>query len=151
MTQFVYASNWRKTCIHTLTIMPRCVCNPVHKASVVHHLKYKRSLLRRLLGCILLHNPFQVSVSGYEITGWDIVPICCACHENSYGRSLNSQSVHYIKVWIQKGGLRNRNTYLMQAKLRFLFWFWVLLFIPFKILFLCCHPSKKLLKKRTRR
>ena len=142
-TEFEYAANWRSHCRKTLKLMPRCTCNPLHKASIVHHLKYKRSLLRRFAGCLLLHNPLQASVSGYEIPGWDIVPVCVICHENSYGRSLNPHSVHHAKIWKQKGGLNNRNTFFFMWKIRFLFWFWVGLFIPFRIAFICCHQLTK--------
>jgi hypothetical protein len=142
-TEFEYASNWQNTRRKTLKLMPRCTCNPLHKASIVHHLKYKRSLLRRLFGCFLLHNPFQASVSGYEILGWDIVPVCSSCHENSYGRSLNHKSVHYTKVWKQKGGLNNHNTFFFTWKMRFLFWIWISLLMPLR----CCHQLMKSLKK----
>lgn len=145
-TTFKYASNWRKTCKLTLDLMPRCAWNPLHKALVVHHLKYKRSLFRRFLGCFLLHNPLQYTVSGYEIIGWDIVSVCSSCHDNNYGRSLNPRSVHHTKVWIQKGGLNNHNTFSASWKLRCFFWLIVALLVPFRILFICCHRLMRLLR-----
>jgi hypothetical protein len=134
MSSFVYAKNWHKTCKKTVAILPLCTCNPLHKDKIViHHLKYKRSLLRRFLGMFLLHNPLKVSVSGYEIPGWDVIPVCEKCHENSYGRSLSKRSVHNTSVWIQKGGLNNHNKLFFAMKLRLKFLIFGLLFLPFKI------------------
>ena len=133
-TEFVYADNWRATCRRTYQLLPRCTQNPFHKAAVIHHLKYKRSLLRRILGILLLHPP-KKSVSGLEICGWDCLPLCLACHENHYGRSANPKSVHYTKVWVQRGGLDNHNVCWLQWKLRVQFWVWVILFNIGKLLF----------------
>jgi hypothetical protein len=122
MTTFNYADNWNQTKAKTYKMVNRCTQNPLHNGkTVVHHLKYKRGLVRRFLGIFLLHNPFQVSVSGLEIPGWDIVPVCTCCHENSYGRSLNKKSVHGKGNWIQKGGLDNRNTVGKMWELRIKF------------------------------
>lgn len=143
-TSFEYGKNWRQTCKVTLKLMPRCTCNPLHKASIVHHLHYKRSLLRRLLEVFILRNPFNASVSGLEIPGWDIIPVCANCHDNHYGRSLDPRSVHYKKVWIQKGGLNNHNTMLFKIEMRIKFWLWVLLLFPFRIIrlwyIMLCRP-----------
>jgi hypothetical protein len=128
-TTYNYPDNWVSIKKQTLRKVSRCVNNPTHKNRklIVHHLKYKRSRLRRLLGIFLLHNPFQASVSGYEIPGWDIVPVCEHCHENSYGKSLNKSSVHYTKDWIQKGGLNNRQILSKTWELRLKFWIlWLL-------------------------
>jgi hypothetical protein len=141
-TTFEYAGNWRNTCRKTLNLMPRCTCNPLHKASVVHHLHNRRSLVRRLLGIFVLHNPLHASVSGYEIPGWDIIPVCDSCHDNNYGRSLNPRSVHYTKVWIQKGGLNNHNTLFFKTKMRLMFWLWVFILIPLKLI-TCYRQLKK--------
>lgn len=134
-TEFVYAGNWRSTCRRTYQLLPRCTQNPLHKAAVIHHLKYRRSLLRRLLGILILHSP-KKSVSGLEICGWDCIPLCYACHENSYGRSLNRKSVHYSKVWIRRGGLNNHNVSWFKYKLRFQFLFWAILFNIGKLFFM---------------
>ena len=121
-TSFEYADNWDSTKKHTYNLVNHCTQNPMHKSKlVVHHLHYRRSFIRRLLGIFLLHNPFEASVSGYEIPGWDIVPVCSKCHENHYGRSLNKRSVHSHDNWIQVGGLDNRNRFWKMWELRFRF------------------------------
>jgi hypothetical protein len=58
LTKFEYASNWSITCRRVRSLQPRCTNNPWHgRATVVHHLHYRRSLLRRILGMFLLHFP----------------------------------------------------------------------------------------------
>ncbi|MBO3463675.1 hypothetical protein G7B40_040385 [Aetokthonos hydrillicola Thurmond2011] len=132
ITTFVYAENWRRTCAKTYQLLPRCTQNPLHgRAQVIHHLKYKRSFTRRILGIFLLHPP-KKSVSGLEIIGYDIIPLCNACHENSYGRTLNKKSVHYTGVWKQKGELNNHNVAWFAWKLRAQFWLWAILFFLIK-------------------
>ena len=101
LSKFEYASNWSITCRRVRRLQPLCTNNPWHgRATVVHHIKYKRSFLRRFLGIFLLHFPVA-SVSGYEIPGWDCVGVCSRCHENYYGRSSSRISVHYHQVWVQ--------------------------------------------------
>lgn len=126
--QFKYHPNWPTKAKKTRRIQPWCANNPFHThATIVHHLHYKRSLLRRLLGIFLLHNPFDVSVAGYEIPGWDIVPVCEVCHENYYGRSMNPSSLHNTRLWVQKGGLNNHQVWWKAYHLRFNFFIlWVL-------------------------
>jgi hypothetical protein len=120
--KFEYASNWSITCRRVCRLQPRCTNNPFHgRATVVHHLHYRRSLLRRILGIFLLHFP-SVSVSGYEIPGWDCVGVCSCCHENYYGRSSNHNSVHHRNVWVQFGGLNNHQTWIKATELRIKFW-----------------------------
>lgn len=137
MADFEYHKNWKRKCRITLSIMPRCCCNPLHPGEVVHHVKYKRCLSRRLFGIFLLHNPLKVSVSGYEIPGWDVVPVCNYCHSNEYGRSSNLDSVHHPKHWIQhkNNRLSNRNTLIKMWRLRFNFWLCVGLMAPLRIVF----------------
>jgi hypothetical protein len=121
LTSFEYASNWSSTCRRVYKLQPCCTNNPKHgKAKVVHHLHYRRALLRRILGMFLLHFP-HVSVSGYEIPGWDCVGVCKNCHQNYYGRSGNRSSVHYHQVWVQRGGLNNHQTWLKATSLRIKF------------------------------
>lgn len=121
LAKFEYASNWSITCRRVYKLQPRCTNNPLHgRASVVHHIKYKRSLLRRFLGIFLLHFP-SASLSGFEIPGWDCVGVCSRCHENYYGRSNNRTSVHYHQVWLQRGGLNNHQTWIKAAELRIKF------------------------------
>ncbi len=136
MAEYQYPRNWKRKCRNTLSIMPRCCCNPLHQASVVHHVKYKRCLPRRLGGIFLFHNPFQISVSGYEIPGWDVVPVCEHCHSNGWGRSLNPDSVHYSANWLQKSGLNSRNTYKKMWRLRFNFWLCFTVMAPVRLVFL---------------
>lgn len=125
-TEFEYASNWRSRCNAGLRLMPFCTCNPLHgRAVTVHHVKYKRSPLRRILGMLLFHSP-RLTVSGREIIGYDAFPLCENCHHNVYGRSNHSSSVHYTKVWKQLGGLNNYNVGWFAWRLRFKFWFWVI-------------------------
>jgi hypothetical protein len=125
-TTFEYAENWRLTCRRGLRLMPFCTCNPMHgRAAVVHHVKYRRSFVRRLLGMFLFHSP-RATVSGREIIGYDAFPICENCHHNVYGRSDRPNSVHYTKVWKQLGGLDNHNVPSLAWRLRFKFWFWVI-------------------------
>lgn len=125
-TTFEYADNWRSTCKRGLKLMPFCTCNPFHgRAVYVHHVKYSRSPLRRLLGIFLFHSP-RKSVSGCEIIGYDAFPVCENCHHNVYGRSDRPNSVHYTKVWIQLGGLDNHNISSFAWRLRIKFWFWVI-------------------------
>jgi hypothetical protein len=133
-TTFEYADNWRITCRRTYQLLPRCTQNPLHKACYIHHLKYKRSLLRRILGIFLLHPPCS-SVSGFEIIGWDVVPLCHICHDNNYGRSHDRRSVHYVGVWRQYGGLDNHNVAWFRWKLRMQFWIWTVVFQISKLLF----------------
>lgn len=137
-TSFQYSLQWRSKCRRTYQLFPRCICNPFHKATAVHHIQYKRSFLRRILGLLLLHSPRR-SLSGLEIPGWDIVPVCNYCHTNNYGRSLNKNSVHYVKVWKQLGGLNNHNTFLFAWKLRIKFWILAIFYNAIKVLF----PSRK--------
>jgi hypothetical protein len=128
MSTFEYGDNWNSKKKQTYTMVNRCTQNPFHKSSlVVHHMKYKRGIIRRIGGIFLGHNPLKSSISGLEIPGWDIVPVCKCCHENSYGRSLNKKSVHGKGNWIQKGGLDNRNTRGKMWELRIKFFLlWVL-------------------------
>lgn len=140
---FEYHPNWSAKSRRTLRLMPRCTCNPLHKATVVHHLHNRRSLLRRIFEMLLLRNPLDESVSGYEIPGWDVVPLCNSCHDNNYGRSLNPRSVHYTKVWIQLGGLNNHNTMQFKLQLRMKFWFFLLVLLPFRLLKSCFQRKKK--------
>jgi hypothetical protein len=134
MSSFTYGDNWEKKKRFCKCLYNRCTQNPIHSGNIaIHHLKYKRSIPRRILGIFLLHNPFKASVSGLEIPGWDIVPVCSECHENAYGRSLSSRSVHCKGKWIQKGGLENRNTFITAWKLRIMFVFWAMIFNFFKL------------------
>jgi 5-methylcytosine-specific restriction endonuclease McrA len=121
---YTYPENWYSTKQKTLKIVDCCCNNPIHKGSLVmHHLKYRRSLIRRLLGIFLLHDPFKVSVSGLEIPGWDIVPVCERCHDNHYGRSKFESSVHHRKHWLQRGGLDNQQRFFKMVELRLKFLF----------------------------
>jgi hypothetical protein len=125
---FQYHPNWYSKAQKTKRIQKWCTNNPYHNhATIVHHLHYKRSLLRRVLGMFLLHNPFQVSISGYEIPGWDIVPVCEVCHDNHYGRSSSPISLHNGHLWVQRGGLGNYQVWWKACQLRFNFFIlWVL-------------------------
>lgn len=128
-TEFEYASNWRSTCRKVHWLMPFCTCNPMHGRGVyIHHTKYRRGPLRRILGLLLFHAP-KKSVSGVEIVGYDVFPLCEACHRNAYGRSTDPNSVHYTgednPKWIQLGGLDSHNTDCFAWRLRLKFWFWV--------------------------
>ncbi|WP_193200871.1 hypothetical protein [Nostoc sp. MG11] len=120
--KFEYASNWSRTCRRVYRLQSRCTNNPLHgRATVVHHLHYRRSLLRRILEIFLLHFP-STSVSGYEIPGWDCVSLCSGCHENYYGRSSSRNSVHHPNVWVQFGGLNNHQKLIKATELRIKFW-----------------------------
>lgn|GEM_PF-2852966 len=150
--KFEYASNWDVTCKRTYKLQPKCTNNPMHGyAQVVHHLKYKIGWVRRIwytvrlvfhcfIGIVTLfvnkaaaiknfnQVPFLAKcvalgwVSGVEIPGWDCVPVCQYCHENSYGRSNNPDSVHYYRHWIQKGGIKNHQAARKAWELRIKFW-----------------------------
>jgi hypothetical protein len=107
-TTFEYAENWRLTCRRGLRLMPFCTCNPMHgRAVVVHHVKYKRSPIRRLLGLLLFHSPRR-TVSGREIIGYDAFPLCENCHHNNYapgerylgGKSLATMRFRSVKTAI---------------------------------------------------
>lgn len=125
-TEFEYSKNWQSICKKGLRLMPFCTCNPMHdRAVIVHHVKYKRSLIRRILGMLLFHFP-RKTVSGREIIGYDAFPLCEKCHHNGYGRSSHPNSVHYTKVWRQLGGLNSHNIPTFAWCLRFKFWFWVI-------------------------
>lgn len=120
--KFDYSPNWRMTCLRTYSLQPRCTNNPLHgEADVVHHLKYKRSIIRRILGLLLLHRPYP-SVSGFEIPGWDIVTVCDRCHMNYYGKSGDKRSLHHPSVWRKIGGIENRQTWRKTWELRIKFW-----------------------------
>ncbi|MBD2531916.1 hypothetical protein H6G97_20935 [Nostoc flagelliforme FACHB-838] len=122
VTKFEYASNWSRICRQVYKLQPRCSNNPLHgRATVVHHLHYRRSLLRRILGICLLHFP-SASVSGYEIPGWDCINVCYRCHNNYYGRSIDPASVHHSSVWVQLGGLKNHQVWIKAWELRIKFW-----------------------------
>jgi len=115
-------------------MQPLCTNNPFHgDAQIVHHLHYRRSLLRRTLGLLLLNLPVK-SISGFEIPGFDIVPICKECHQNSYGTSKSRRSLHYHKIWIQRGGIDNHQHWFTAWRLR----------INYFILFLWGIRSKEL-------
>lgn len=133
-TTFEYSIGWRSICRRTYQILPRCTCNPLHKASAIHHVQYKRSPIRRILGMLLLHAPHP-SVSGLEIPGWDVFPVCAQCHDNYYGRSSDHRSVHYAKVWIQRGGLDNHNIVSFAWRLRIKFWVCAIIFHAAKFVF----------------
>ncbi len=107
-------------------MQPRCTNNPLHgKATIVHHLKYKRSIFRRVLGLLLIHSP-KASIAGFEIPGWDVVGVCARCHSNTYGRSSDKCSVHHKSVWLKPGGINNRQTFLKKWELRIKFFvLWV--------------------------
>ncbi len=126
ITKFKYASNWGRISRCACRIQPRCTNNPLHgRATIVHHLKYKRSLLRRILGMFLLHSPKR-SVAGFEIPGWDIVTVCVDCHHNGYGRTRDTRSVHHPSVWKQVGGINNHQTSFKAWELRIKFWILIL-------------------------
>lgn len=134
-TTFEYALNWKSTCNRTYQLLPRCTQNPLHgEAHCIHHIKYKRSWFRRILGMLLFHFP-KKSVSGLEIIGWDVVPLCYGCHFNAYGRTTARRSVHYVAVWRQLGALENHNVWWFAWKLRLQFWLWASLFQLYKLLF----------------
>lgn len=120
---FEYHPNWMITVRKTHRLQPMCTNNPFHgKATVVHHLKYRRSLLRRILGMFLLHKPVK-SVSGHEIPGWDVVTVCEYCHANSYGYGLHGRSLHHKSVWIKSGErYGNRQVWWKAWELRLKFW-----------------------------
>lgn len=145
-TEFEYAGNWRSNCNKGLRLMPFCTCNPMHgRAVVVHHVKYKRSPVRRILGVFLFHSPKE-TVSGREIIGYDAFPICENCHHNVYGRSSYPDSVHYTKVWKQLGGLDSHNVSSVAWRLRFKFWFWVIVLRVGRCLFSLFRKRKKNIK-----
>lgn len=155
--KFQYATNWHLTCRRTHRLQPKCTNNPLHGyAKIVHHLKYKIGFLRRTwyavklvfhccmgIATLLINRKAaikhfeQVSilakcvalswVSGVEIPGWDCVTVCQQCHENSYGRSNNPESVHYYKHWIQTGGIENHQAALKAWSLRIKFWVLVII------------------------
>ncbi len=129
-TEFEYANNWPRTCERTRALLPRCTVNPLLPAQCVHHLKYKRSLLRRILGWILFRHPLEKSVSGYEIPGWDCVTVSNHNHHNHYGRSNKPNSVHYSGVWVKHQGhpIDNHQVWWKAWELRLRFWVLVLLF-----------------------
>lgn len=135
---FKYAKNWNKKARYTIKIQPLCSNNPFHgKAEIVHHLHYRRSLLRRLLGVFLLNVPNK-SISGYEIPGFDVVSICKNCHKNNYGKSKNNQSLHNSRVWVQQGGLDNHQRFFTAWRLRlnyFILVVWHILLVVWHILF----------------
>lgn len=115
---FRYSQDWHTKAHRIIKDKPLCANNPMHgEAEIVHHLHYKRSLLRRLLGMLLL-NPPKKSISGFEIPGFDIVPVCKQCHKNNYGSSKDPNSVHYYKIWKQGGGLDNHQTFFTAWRLR---------------------------------
>jgi hypothetical protein len=108
---------------------------------VVHHLKYKRSRFRIACGYIFLGHDFGTSVSGYEIPGWDCVPVSKHCHENYYGSSKSQQSVHFTgdentpAYWIKMPkSIDNHQEGAIAFRLRVTFLFlsggWILLFFP---------------------
>jgi hypothetical protein len=135
MSDFKYSEHWQDTKRTCKNIYCKCTQNPLHTGNIqIHHLKYTRSIPRRIAGICLLHNPLERSVSGYEIPGWDIVPLCEACHENNRGRGSTRRSVHHPSRWIQTGGLGNRNTFDTQFCLRTQFLFWALIFNLFKLI-----------------
>jgi len=118
MTDFKYADSWNTKAKLTLKILPRCV-KCLNKASIVHHLHYSRSPLRRVLGLLILHSPKE-SIAGYEIPLFDLVPLCSNCHENAWGLSSNSKSVHYTKRWVQKkhDSIHNHQKFFFAWRLR---------------------------------
>lgn len=141
-TSFEYSPIWlsitRPKC---LTMCSRCCLYPWRPAKVVHHLKYKRSTLRIILGYIFLGHDFGRSVSGYEIPGWDIVPISEGGHQNGYGASISRDSVHFTgdklqkPYWIKcKNSIDNHQAPEMLWRLRLTFFLlaggWVLLLFP---------------------
>ena len=128
---FKYSENWHSKAKHTTKMQPLCTNNPFHgEAHIVHHIHYRRSLLRRTLGLLLLNLPTK-SISGFEIPGFDIVPICKECHQNSYGISKSRRSLHYHKIWIQRGGLDNHQHWFTAWRLRinyFILFLWGIVF-----------------------
>ena len=157
ITKFQYASNWDMTCKRTHKLQPKCTNNSSHGyASIVHHLKYKISLIRRAwyalrlvfhcfigIAALFINRKTAIKhfdkvlllakcvafgwLSGVEIPGWDCVTVCHQCHENSYGRSNNRDSVHYYKHWIQKGGIENHQVARKAWELRLRFWLLVII------------------------
>ncbi|BBD63352.1 hypothetical protein NIES2109_62020 (plasmid) [Nostoc sp. HK-01] len=120
--KFKYAEDWHNRARLTRQIQPLCTNNPFHgHATIVHHLYYRRSLLRRILGIFCLHFPYA-SISGCEIPGIDIVPVCDLCHQNYYGRSGERASVHHPSIWKQNGGINNRQVESKVWELRLKFW-----------------------------
>lgn len=137
-THFEYAENWGAIALYTRWLLPRCTVNPFLPAQCVHHLKYKRSLLRRILSWLFFRHSLGKSVAGYEIPGWDCIPVSDHNHHNHYGLSGKPHSVHYSKVWRQHQG-RPINNYQVAWKaweLRLRFWVLVLLWHQWKVLML---------------
>jgi hypothetical protein len=115
---FKYSNNWHSKARHTTKMQPLCTNNPFHgDAHIVHHIHYRRSLPRRILGLLLLNLPVK-SIAGFEIPGFDIVPVCRECHQNCYGISQSSRSLHYHKIWIQRDGLDNHQHWFTAWRLR---------------------------------
>lgn len=149
-THFDYSDNWEEICLKAKAINPRCTINPFLPAQVVHHLKYTRSWLRRILGYLFLGHDFGASVSGYEIPGWDCITVSKHNHHNHYGRSSRRHSVHYTgraseeggtkkdAVWVQHRNhpIDNHQTRCKMWELRLRFWivalfyhFWLVIVI----------------------
>lgn len=138
-TSFEYSPIWQsKTRPKCLSMCPLCCLYPWRRAAVVHHLKYKRSRARIILGYLFLGHDFGASVSGYEIPGWDIVSISKDGHENSYGASLSPKSVHFTGTkphWIKhKNSIDNHQSTGMMLRLRLTFLFiiggWLIVIFP---------------------
>jgi len=131
----VWVSHTRPKC---LKLCDRCCLHPWKEAKIVHHLKYKRSNLRIILGYIFLGHDFGRSISGYEIPGWDIVPVSTDAHHNSYGASSSPNSVHFTGTnphWIKHPhSIDNHQSFKMKWRLRITFFLliggWVVLIFP---------------------
>lgn len=118
---------------------------PWRKAAIVHHLKYTRSKPRRLVEWLWFGYDFRRSNLGYEIPGWDIVPISEHCHQQEAGSSCFQYSVHFTgnentdPYWIKAGGgIENHQALAIALRLRLTFWAlsggWIFLFFPALVL-----------------
>lgn len=118
-----YAPNWDETKDRVKAKTRRCCMRPWLSMRDVHHVKYRRSLPRRILGKVFRGNDLSPSNIGYEWIGWDVFPISEKCHHNIYGRSLNRCSVHYTgdnPHWIQDrhDQINNHNVAWLKWRLR---------------------------------
>jgi len=116
-----YGPHWPQTSKQAREIVKgRCILNPLHRATEVHHLRY-----RDIFGAI----------ANRERPGWDVVPLCRKCH----GRVHRKESWHSAR---RSPELKNCNRWpmLWSLRLRFYWWAfflnggWIFLAIPLALL-----------------
>ena len=111
----------------------RCALNPLHRASHLHHLYYKRFWLERIFFGVFYKMPFDKCVLGLEVIGLNCVPLCGHCHGVSFNPGDSQRypgSVHHKSHWVSHKDNPIENHQKFWFALRLLVQFWAIALWP---------------------